>query len=226
MIYLNTTSNISFIPSNSHITALVDSGASSHYVTANAPVCNIKNATSPIQVGLPNGDMLSATQTATLPLNTLPSSAQEAYIVPGMNKNLLSIGKLCDADCTAIFTKNMVQIKKENHVILEGQRNPTHGLWEVPLLHQQCNMTYHSRNTRDMIKFMHAALGSPTISTLMQAIRNGYLKTWPGLTGNNVTKHIDFNDATMKGHLDRVRKNLRSTSKDEGEEIIVQESKT
>ena len=170
--------------------------------------------------------MLAANQTATLPLNTLPAIARETYVVPGMNKNLLSIGKICDADCTAIFTKNTVTIHKNDQVLLEGTRNPTHGLWEVPLPHNQCNMTYHSKNTRDMIKFMHAALGSPTVSTLNKAIRNGYLKSWPGLTTKNVNYHINFNDAIMKGHLDRVRKNLRSTSKEISENGIIQETKS
>ena len=55
-------------------------------------------------------------------------------------------------------------------------------------------------------------LGSTSLSTLHKAIRKGYLKSWPGLTTTNVTQHIQFKDATMKGHLDHVRKNLRSTT--------------
>ena len=204
--------------------ALLDSGATSHYVTESAPV-HTKNATIPISIGLPDGTSLQATHKAKLPFPNLPDEAQDAYIVTKMQKNLISIGKLCDAGCTATFTKNTVQIQKNDKVLLQGQRNATNGLWEVPMHEQQCNMTYMSRNTRESIRFMHAALGSPTIATLTQAINNGYLKSWPGLTAKNVKKHIQFSDAMTKGHLDRVRKNIRSSKNAEPVESVEQENK-
>ena len=125
---------------------------------------------------------------------------------------MVSIGKLCDAGCEAIFKKDIVHITKNNQILLEGKRNAINGLWEVPLHPEQCNLSYMSKNVREMTRFMFAALGSPSLSTLHKAIRKGYLKSWPGLTTTNVTQHIQFNDATMKGHLDHVRKNLRSTT--------------
>ena len=83
----------------------------------------------------------------------------------------------------------------------------------MALQDESCNMTYMSRGTRDMIRFMHAALGSPTVTTLTKAINLGYLKSWPGLTVKNLKNHIQFSDAMTKGHLDRVRQNLRIISK-------------
>ena len=112
--------------------ALVDSGATSHYVTESAPVYN-KCATTPIHVGLPDGSSLQATRKAKLPFANLPEAAQDAYIVDNMQKNLISIGKLCNAGCTAIFTKNDVKIRINNDIVLQGNRNPQHGLWEVPM---------------------------------------------------------------------------------------------
>ena len=76
-----------------------------------------------------------------------------------------------------------------------------------------------------MIRFMHAALGSPTVAALTKAINLGYLKSWPGLTVKNVKNHIQFNDAMTKGHLDRVRKNLRSTKAQAEEYTVVQDEK-
>ena len=143
-----------------------------------------------------------------------------------MDKNLLSIGKLCDAGCTAIFTNKKVAITSNNKTILEGKRNQVNGLWEVQLAKESCHMTYISRNTRDMMYFMHAALGSPAISTLTRAIGRGYLKSWPGLTNKNVLKHIQFSEATAKGHLDKIRQNLRSTKEIKQEDEVQQELKT
>ena len=110
--------------------------------------------------------------------------------------------------------------------MLQGTQNQRNGLWEVPLAQEQCNMTYMSNNSRAIVRFLYAALGSPSISTITQAIRDRYLKSWPGLTITNITKHIQYNDATMKGYMDRVRKNIRSTKNDLGEDKIEQEIKT
>ena len=66
--------------------ALLDSGATSHYVTEWAPVIDKKEASAPIQVGLPDGTQLSATKQARLPFPTLPINAQDAYVVQGIQK--------------------------------------------------------------------------------------------------------------------------------------------
>ena len=76
---------------------------------------------------------LQADKTCTLPINTLPPEAKEAYVVQGLDKNLISIGKLCDAGCEAIFTKYEVGIYKNKIKLLQGTRNQQKGLREVPL---------------------------------------------------------------------------------------------
>ena len=79
-------------------------------MTQNAPVHNVKWADFPINVGLPNGMQLQAHKICTLPLESVPPEAKEAYMVQGIDKNLISIGKLCDAGCEAIFTAEEVGI--------------------------------------------------------------------------------------------------------------------
>ena len=58
---------------------------------------------------------------------------------------------------------------------------------------------------------MHASLFSPSESTLIQAINNNQLTTWPELTASNIRRHLPKSTATVLGHLDQQRKNLRST---------------
>eukprot|EP00804_Cyclotella_cryptica_P014672 CCRYP_012702-RA/>CCRYP_012702-RA protein AED:0.39 eAED:0.45 QI:0/0/0/1/1/1/2/0/172 len=49
------------------------------------------------------------------------------------------------------------------------------------------------------IRYLHAVLGFPTKNTLLAAIRNGNLTTFPGLTSANITKHFPESDETQKG---------------------------
>ena len=59
---------------------------------------------------------------------------------------------------------------------------------------------------------MHASFGSPVISTFQRAVRKGYLSTIPRLTSYLVSKHKPNSEATAKGHLDRRRQGLDSTT--------------
>jgi len=59
---------------------------------------------------------------------------------------------------------------------------------------------------------MHASFGSPVISTFLRAIRMGYLSTIPRLTSALVSKHKPNPEATAKGHLDRRRQGIDSTT--------------
>ena len=42
----------------------------------------------------------------------------------------------------------------------------------------------HSGKTskRELAKYLHASLSSPTTESLLKEIKQGFLKTWPGLT--------------------------------------------
>ena len=63
-----------------------------------------------------------------------------------------------------------------------------------------------------MVQFLHAACFSPTIKTFLQAIKNGDLKSWPGLTQSLVKQFLQDQPATALGHLRQERKNLQSTN--------------
>jgi hypothetical protein len=65
----------------------------------------------------------------------------------------------------------------------------------------------------DFIAFCHAALGSPTLSTFLKAIRRGYLSTWPELTAKRVIADPPQSLATAKGHLDLIRQDVGSQKK-------------
>jgi hypothetical protein len=73
------------------------------------------------------------------------------------------------------------------------------------------------RNTTDqqLMAFYQAMLGSPTMSTLETATRNGLLSAFPGLTLEKLLKNPIHTMATAKGHLDRTRRGQNSTHRTE-----------
>jgi hypothetical protein len=59
--------------------------------------------------------------------------------------------------------------------------------------------------------FYHAAAGYPVPSTWIKAIQAGNYTTWPALTATLITKHLPKSAATVKGHMQGQRQNIRST---------------
>jgi hypothetical protein len=53
---------------------------------------------------------------------------------------------------------------------------------------------------------------SPTKYALLQAVKNGHLITWPGLTEKAINKYFKRTPATAMGHLSQRRQNIWSTS--------------
>jgi hypothetical protein len=65
---------------------------------------NVKPATQPIAVQLPNGEHIWSSHTALLDIPALPLAARVAHIFPKLTSaSLLSIGLLCDHGCTAVY---------------------------------------------------------------------------------------------------------------------------
>ena len=62
-----------------------------------------------------------------------------------------------------------------------------------------------------LIRYLHQYLFCPPKSTLLKAIKNNQLTTWPGLKTKAVEKYLpDHAPATDKGHMQRQRKGIRS----------------
>jgi hypothetical protein len=48
---------------------------------------------------------------------------------------------------------------------------------------------------------------------MLQAVKDGHLITWPGLTEDAINKHLKLTPATAMVHMNQRRQNIRSTSK-------------
>jgi Reverse transcriptase (RNA-dependent DNA polymerase) len=195
-------------------TLIADSGCTAHFCTTTLPVTDKTIAARPLTIRNPNGSTMKSTHTALLDIPALPLAARTVHIVPDLHENsLISIGQLCDADCTVAFTKHDVTVAYQNEPVLTGSRTPPHGLWHLDpsdSMHH-ANAAVGAASPADLVAFAHAAMFSPALSTLAMALTKGYLSNFPGLSSALLRKFPPQSAPMIKGHLDQVRQNNQST---------------
>ena len=60
------------------------------------------------------------------------------YVFPCItNSSLISIGKLCDDGCIAVFDWKNLKVYKNNELVVEGLQNFKDGLWDVKIPQKQ-----------------------------------------------------------------------------------------
>jgi hypothetical protein len=218
------------------IKANADTGSSGHYIAVRdlSVILDIQPTLKPIHVMLPDGSSVTSTHTGKLNWPQIPEQARLVHVFPTFSGSLISIGILCDCGLTVTYDKEKVVIKDANNIVMSGQRDPISRLWMLDL----DSVSYSSANpsidtvaaavmippivktgtststglaiSSKIVAFNHAAMFSPTISTLLEAIRRGFVDL-PGLTTELVSSHPPVSIATAKGHLDQVRQGQQST---------------
>jgi hypothetical protein len=187
----------------------------------------------PLTVRLPNGATMESSHTAELDIPELNAAASKEHVFPGMaNHSLLSVGQLCDEGYIVTFKRATVTIcDPDNSQILSGPRYSNTGLWRINLKHTNshipepiANNVYELRNTGALVHYLHKSLFSTTKSAMLQAVKDGHLITWPGLTEDAINKHLKLTPATAMGHMNQWRQNIRSTSKDPVEKKPTQDT--
>jgi hypothetical protein len=160
--------------------------------------------------------------TADLDIPGLNAVASKAHVFPGMtHHSLLSVGQLCDEGYIVTFQQDSVTICNfDNSKLLIGPRDATTGLWRINLkqpnkeVHNPiANNVYELRNTGALVNYSHKALFSRTKAAMLQAVKDGHLITWPGLTEDAINKHLKLTPATAMGNMNQRRQNIQSTSK-------------
>jgi hypothetical protein len=175
-----------------------------------------------LTVRLPNSATMESSHTADLDIPELNAAASKAIFFAGMaNHFLLSFGQLCDEGYIVTFKQETVTIcDSGNSQILSGPRDLNTGLWRISLRQTNNhkpesieNNVYELRNTGALVHYFHKALFSPTKSAMLQAVKDGHLITWSGLTEDAINKHLKLTPTTAMGHMNQRRQNIRSTSK-------------
>ena len=224
--------------------AILDSGATSHFLVTDAPVINIRPASNPLSVQIPNGQKVNSTHTCELNVPALPKQARLGHILPGLAAHsLLSVVKLCNAGCDVKLTKIDCTVKYNGRLVLQGYKCARSGLWMVPitgnkqdteatmakipeLLNQAVeiqqgreyvNNAIPTSSRAELAMYYHQTMCSPPKSTFLKAIKNGHFITFPGLTYELISKHLPPSTATEKGHMTRTRQGVRSTRSNRNE---------
>ena len=128
-------------------------------------------------MGLPNVAQIQATQAGYLPFHDKSSAtATKTHVFPGIkSSSLISIGQLCDDDCTAVLDRKWMKIYENNEIVLYCSRNLTDGLWDISIPTEptqlQANVTIRKDKTKyGLAQCLHACTFSPVPSTLQKAM--------------------------------------------------------
>jgi hypothetical protein len=106
-------------------TSISDYGSTSDSLSATAPCTKKQAANIPLNVNMPNGMSIQSSHMSDLLLSDLPSHARKAHILPGLlHTSLLSVGKLCNSGCNVTFTKENVEVTKDEKCVMLGSRDP------------------------------------------------------------------------------------------------------
>ncbi len=215
-----------------------DSGADGHYISekdqckAGLPILQPSTR----KVGVTNGGTSKAKYITQLPFRQLSAQAIEEDTFQDFPTSLMSVGKTADNDTVSVFTKEGVNVFKEEDVLITCKGKPiligvrdSHGRYQIPLMQQrgqwqpqrpskqarkalrQANSVYDLPSTKQAIKWMHAVCGYPVKSTWLKAVKAGNYVGWLMLNERNVQKCYPETIKTAKGHLNQTRKNIRST---------------
>ena len=174
---------IKYIQYNSKIVQTVDdltvedTGTTVHYLTLDSTCDNKQHTLNPIPIQIPNGEIITPTNTALFSQQDLPIQAQKAHLFPGLNKALLSIGVLCNHGCQSTFDDRYVLIlnKWSGKVVMKGTRYPRSNLYMLNLTQQNKLMTefttpdeyfagsvYECNPKSTLVDYHHASCWIPT----------------------------------------------------------------
>ncbi len=217
--------------------AVADTGATSLFLTTGAPCVNKRRTLNPITVTLPDGRKIVSSHICDIRIPGLPT-VLTGHIMPEMTTaSLFGIRILCKAGCRVVFDDEKCQVFYENNIILTGFKDPVSDLWTLPIHphaslrttldvkrqsspgpclsdapSEHASFSYHRTTQENNVKFMHQSLCNPPKSSLLAAIRRGFLRGAPHLNLRSVAKYLPPSMATAKGHLKRPRKGIRSTT--------------
>jgi hypothetical protein len=165
-----------------------DSGADRHYISekdrrkAGLPI--LRPSTQ--KVGVANGGTSNAKYVSQLPFRQLSTQSRQADTFQDFPNYLMSVGKTADEGTVSDYTKDGVNVFKEEDALITCKGKPIlievrdgHGQYRIPLMQQwgqwqprhpskqarkalrQANSIYDLPSTEQAIKWMHAVCGYP-----------------------------------------------------------------
>ena len=163
-----------------------------------------------------------------LKLNNVAKEEKLSHVYPNVQIYLTSLGILCDGGCTGISTKEYAVILKDKKVVLHASRDQITKLWYTDINQPDAarvpksnfknkskqlfaNAVLPSSTMSYTIAFIHGALFSLPISTIIAAVDNNFLTKFLGLTVNNTNKISNHLSPLPKGIYKNNAKNIKPT---------------
>jgi hypothetical protein len=192
-------------PNNKKHIIIADSGTTAHYGTSELPVLNKVPCTKEICIRTANGAIMKATHEAKLDIPALPISARHIYIVPDLaDRTLLSLSQLCKANCQVVFDNRTVTVHHNGKTVVKGGMHDGTALWKMEMPSKRDDVLEFTANTAiyfntaaEIVKFMHTALGYPTLATLDKALANKAMQE-PTRTPTTRTQWTESNNAMQR----------------------------
>jgi hypothetical protein len=195
---------------------ILDSGATNHIFKESDSSAFLDRSDDRSQtVGTPTGQEIRSIAKAFINHPGIPRAATEVMIFADKDLpvyNLISVPQLCMAGMTATFHGGGATINNAaGDNIITAVWNNRSGLYEIEQDINFAGVMFPKSSSQDQkAKFFIAAMGSPTTDTLVSAMEKGYVN-FPGLETRAVRK-MPHSEATARGHLDRTRAGLDSTT--------------
>jgi hypothetical protein len=215
-----------------------DSGANRHYISKHdqckAGLLILRPCT--WQVGVINGGSGNAKYVTQLPFCKLSARSRQAETFQDFPTSLMSMGKTLDDGTVSVFTKEGINVFKEEDVFITCNEEPIligirdyQGRYRLLLMQQRghwqprcpskqarkalchANSVYNLPLTKQAIKWMPVDCGYLVKLTRLKAIKARNYVGWPILTECNIQKYYPKTIKTTKGHLNQTWKNIRST---------------
>jgi uncharacterized membrane protein YgcG len=178
-----------------------------------------------MHVRVANNGIIQSEERGTLRVST-PSGSDislTGYIFAEgtLSHNLAGFSNFCNKGCTVTLTQTGIDVSRDGITIWAGTKAPTDKLWYLNLesigAHAQPTHIVEAMSTlkldsdAEYVRFVHAALGSPPISTLLNAVSKGWLNNLPRLTTRMIRQNTPDLRNTALGHLDQTRQGQHST---------------
>jgi hypothetical protein len=179
-----------------------------------AATLDIQPTRHPLHVRFPDGQTAKSIgiTTVALPSTDIPLPAH-IFTDSALRQSLFGIADITNLDYDATFRKDGLYLYRGTELVHHTPKSPDDTSWTLPLQRPlaHANAVLSLPSDKKFVHFSHASFGSPAISTLLRALRKGYLSTLPRLTSALLCKHMPNTEATAMGHLDRKRQGLDST---------------
>jgi hypothetical protein len=113
--------------------AVANTGTTSVMVMKDTPMNNVRPATNPLNINLPDGTMVKSMHVCNLEIPGLPY-VLEGHIVPDLTMALLIVIRiLCKMGCIIVFIDTACYVRYQGEVILTGYKDPSTDLWVLPI---------------------------------------------------------------------------------------------